>query len=137
MRRRGAPQSRDPASAAAEVESFSRPDIGLNRYDSSRFSFVRAIDLCDFRSRMYIEMCVFPSVEPAEKCEGVTKTAIQSWGFMNHDKTKMLIVPDTSPIGRMLNVQLPHRLLIEEGITLYYDKALFLRVLEESKKRVV
>ena len=50
---------------------------------------------------------------------------IQNWGFELDDGSQMLIVPDTSPIGRMLQVKLPHRLQIEEGITLYYEKTLF------------
>ena len=50
---------------------------------------------------------------------------IQNWGFELDDGSQMLIVPDTSPIGRMLQVKLPHRLQIEEGITLYYEKNLF------------
>ena len=55
-------------------------DIGLNRYDSSRFSFQAAIDLCVFLSRMYIEMCVFLRAEPSEKCgtihERIPRTSV-------------------------------------------------------------
>ena len=66
---------------------------------------------------------------------GNRDVVIQSWGFICHDKSKMLIVPDTSRIGRMLQTQLPHKLQVEEGITLYYDKTLFHRVLDEQIKK--
>lgn len=54
---------------------------------------------------------------------------IQNWGFELDDGSQMLIVPDTSLIGRVLQVKLPHRLQIEEGTTLYYEKVLFLNAL--------
>ena len=60
---------------------------------------------------------------------------IQSWGFICHDKLKIIIVPDTSRIGRMLQTKMPHRLLVEEGMTLYYDKACFHNVLDEHIKK--
>lgn len=41
---------------------------------------------------------------------GNRDVVIQSWGFLCHDKSKMLIVPDTSRIGRKLQIQLPHKL---------------------------
>lgn len=63
---------------------------------------------------------------------GNCDVVIQNWGFDLDDGTKMMIVPDTSPLGRVLQVQLPHRLQIEEGISLYYEKCLFRNVLEDS-----
>jgi len=65
---------------------------------------------------------------------GNRDVVIQSWGFICHNKSKILIVPDTSRIGRMLQVQLPHKLQMEEGITLYYDRDLFRKVLDEYIK---
>lgn len=50
---------------------------------------------------------------------------IQNWGFELDDGSQMLIAPDTSPFGRVLQVKLPYRLQIEEGTTLYYEKTLF------------
>ncbi len=70
-----------PATAKASLSnplSLLVPAIGLNRNDSSRFSFARAIELCVFLSGMFIEMCVFPGVEPAGKCEGVVMTSLSS-----------------------------------------------------------
>ena len=66
---------------------------------------------------------------------GNRDVVIQNWGFICHDKSKMLIVPDTSRIGRMLQTQLPHKLQVEEGMTLYYDKTLFHLVLDEHIKK--
>lgn len=56
---------------------------------------------------------------------GNRDTVIQKWGFELDDGSQMLIVPDISPIGKILQVKLPYRLQIEEGITLYYEKTLF------------
>lgn len=63
---------------------------------------------------------------------GNRDVVIQNWGFALDDGTKMMIVPDTSPLGRVLQVQLPHRLQIEEGTTLYYERRLFRNALEDS-----
>mgnify|MGYP007105380024 CR=1 FL=1 len=62
---------------------------------------------------------------------GNRDVVIQNWGFELDDGSQILIVPDMSPIGRVLQMKLPHRLQIEEGITLYYEKALFCNVLSE------
>ena len=43
----------------------------------------------------------------------------------------MLIVPDTSPLGRVLQVKLPYRLQIEEGTTLRYKKTSFHNAISE------
>ena len=53
---------------------------------------------------------------------GNRDVVIQSWGFELDDGSQMLIVPDTSPLGRVLQVKLPYRLQIEEGTTLRYKK---------------
>ena len=66
---------------------------------------------------------------------GNRDVVIQNWGFICHDKSKMLIVPDTSRIGRMLQTQLPHKLQVEEGLSLYYDKTLFRSALDEQIKK--
>ena len=63
---------------------------------------------------------------------GNRDVVIQNWGFDLEDGTKMMVVPDTSPLGRVLQVQLPHRLQIEEGTTLYYERRLFRNALEDS-----
>lgn len=63
---------------------------------------------------------------------GNRDVVIQNWGFDLDDGTKIMIVPDTSPLGRVLQVQLPHRLQIEEGTTLYYERRLFRNVLEKN-----
>lgn len=65
---------------------------------------------------------------------GNRDVVIQSWGFICHNKSKYIIVPDISPIGRILQTKLPKKLQIEEGISLYYDKKLFHRLLEENVK---
>ncbi len=71
-------------------------------------------------------------------CVGVTITnignrdvVIQNWGFELDDGSQMLIVPDTSPLGRVLQVKLPYRLKIEEGTTLCYEKTLFHNAISE------
>lgn len=61
---------------------------------------------------------------------GNRDVVIQNWGFDLDDGTKIMIVPDTSPLGRVLQVQLPHRLQIEEGTTLYYERRCFVTFLK-------
>lgn len=56
---------------------------------------------------------------------------IKNWGFFLNNGSKMMIIPDTSPIGRILQVQLPHKLQVEEGVSLYYSNHLFKHALEE------
>ena len=56
-------------------------------------------------------------------------------GFELDDGSQMLIVPDTSPLGRILQVKLPHRLQIEEGTTLVYEKTLFYNALSDCIKK--
>jgi len=62
---------------------------------------------------------------------GNRDVVIQNWGFELDDGSQMLIVPDTSPFGRVLQVKLPYRLQIEEGTTLYYEKTLFYNAISE------
>ena len=45
---------------------------------------------------------------------GNRDVVIQNWGFELDDGSQMLIVPDTSPLGRVLQVKLPYRLQIVE-----------------------
>jgi len=69
---------------------------------------------------------------------GNRDVVIKNWGFNLDDGTKMLIVQDTSPIGRALQVTLPHRLIIENCITLYYEKEVFIELIKElSDKRQI
>lgn len=62
---------------------------------------------------------------------GNRDVVIQNWGFELDDGSQMLIVPDTSPLGRVLQVKLPYRLQIEEGTTLYCEKTLFHNAISE------
>lgn len=66
---------------------------------------------------------------------GNRDVVIQNWGFELDDGSQMLIVPDTSPLGRILQVKLPHRLQIEEGTTLVYEKTLFYNALSDCIKK--
>ena len=59
---------------------------------------------------------------------------IKNWGFILNNGSKMMIVPDLSPMGRIIQVQLPHKLQVEEGTTLYYNNLLFHNALEECIK---
>lgn len=69
---------------------------------------------------------------------GNRDVVIKNWGFDLDDGTKMLIVQDTSPIGRALQVTLPHRLIIEDSTTLYYEKEVFIDLIKElSEKRQI
>lgn len=62
---------------------------------------------------------------------GNRDVVIQNWGFELYDGSQMLIVPDPSSLGRVLQVKLPHRLQIEEGTTLCYEKTLFHNALSD------
>jgi len=67
---------------------------------------------------------------------GNRDVVIQKWGFICHDKSKILIISDTtSPVSRLLQTELPHKLHIEEGVDLFYDKVLFHRILDDSIKK--
>ncbi|MGN1043984.1 MAG: hypothetical protein ACI4PR_04190 [Acutalibacteraceae bacterium] len=66
---------------------------------------------------------------------GNRDVVIQNWGFELDDGSQMLIVPDASPFGRILQVKLPHRLQIEEGTILVYEKTLFYNALSDCIKK--
>lgn len=65
---------------------------------------------------------------------GNRDVVIHNWGFNIDNENSMMIVQDTSAIGRMIQEKLPHRLIIEESITLYYEKKLFINVLKDLLK---
>lgn len=58
---------------------------------------------------------------------------INSWGFKLHNGERVVIVKDKSPISSLIQVDLPHRLAIEESIDLVYSKKFFLEVLLENR----
>ena len=66
---------------------------------------------------------------------GNRDVVVQNWGFKLNDASKIIIVPDISPMGRIIQVKLPYSLQIEESITLYYEKELFQSVLDEYMKK--
>lgn len=57
---------------------------------------------------------------------------ISSWGFKLHDGERVVVVKDTSPISSLIQIDLPHKLAIEESIDLTYSKKYFLEVLLEN-----
>ena len=66
---------------------------------------------------------------------GNRDVVINNWGFYLEDNSIMLIFADTSPIGRIIQKDLPYRLQIEESITLYYDKEKFEKTLNDCVKK--
>lgn len=66
---------------------------------------------------------------------GNRDVVINNWGFMCHNKTRTLILPETSLIGSMLQTKLPRKLHIEEGINLYFDKTTFHDILDEYNRK--
>ena len=63
---------------------------------------------------------------------GNRNVVLSSWGFDMKRNRKVLILPDDSPIGRVLTVQFPYKLGIEEEVTLTYQKEKFLDLLRDS-----
>ncbi len=57
---------------------------------------------------------------------------IQNWGFKLKNDKRIIIVNDSTPLGKAIQPSLPHRLGIEESIDLYYQQKLFYQVLEEN-----
>lgn len=57
---------------------------------------------------------------------------ISNWGFKMHTEGAVLIVNDNTPISKLIQVNLPHKVAIEEKIDLTYGKNYFLRVLKEN-----
>ena len=66
---------------------------------------------------------------------GNRDVVINNWGFYLEDNSIMLIFADTSPIGRIIQKDLPYRLQIEESVTLYYDKEKFEKTLNDCVKK--
>ena len=62
---------------------------------------------------------------------GNRDVVIQRWGYELEDGTIYVIERDLSLAGRFFQPQLPHKLALEECITLYYDKKLFLDIMSE------
>lgn len=59
---------------------------------------------------------------------------IRSWGFKLHSGERVVIIKDTSPIANLIQIDLPHKLAIEESIDLTYNKKFFLEILLENIK---
>lgn len=57
---------------------------------------------------------------------------ISGWGFKLHNGERIVVVKDTSPISSLIQIDLPHKLAIEESIDLTYSKKYFLDVLLEN-----
>ena len=57
---------------------------------------------------------------------------ISSWGFKLHNGERIVVVKDKSPISSLIQIDLPHKLAIEESIDLTYSKKYFLDVLLEN-----
>lgn len=63
---------------------------------------------------------------------GNRDVVIDSWGFVLNEETSMLILPDASSLGKAIQVTLPHKLALEESISLYYRKELFAAAVTEN-----
>ena len=62
---------------------------------------------------------------------------IDKWGLFLNKKEMIFILKDTSPILESQQVNLPHKLEIEESISLFYKKENFLKIMRkyvENKK---
>lgn len=57
---------------------------------------------------------------------------ISSWGFKLHNGERIVVVKDTSPISSLIQINLPHKIAIEESIDLTYNKKYFFDVLLEN-----
>ena len=56
---------------------------------------------------------------------------LSSWGFELSNGQRILIVPDTSRIGKAVSIVLPYKLSLEEAKTLMYAEPLFFTVVRE------
>lgn len=63
---------------------------------------------------------------------GNREIVIKNWGFIIDKSSSMMIVPGLSPIDKILQVQLPHKLALEESISLYFEKVLFINAISEN-----
>ena len=57
---------------------------------------------------------------------------ITGWGFKMHNGGYVVIVRDNTPISKLIQINLPHKLAIEESIDLTYGKTYLLGVLKEN-----
>lgn len=62
---------------------------------------------------------------------GNRDVVIKSWGFELNGDSRLVIISELSPLGEIISAKLPHRLSIEEGIDLFYEKKHFLKTLED------
>lgn len=68
---------------------------------------------------------------------GNRETVINSWGFELLGGKTMMFVPDTTQIGIAIQPPLPQRLDLEDSITLYQRKTLFIQAISGSIKEGV
>lgn len=61
---------------------------------------------------------------------GNREVFIKNWGYYLNNNTINIILPDTSFIGKLFQVELPYKLQIEESITLQYETNLFCKSLD-------
>lgn len=66
---------------------------------------------------------------------GNRDVVIKNWGFKLDDNSQMLIVVDPLLCSIGVQVNLPHKLQIEESITLYYKRSLFYNALLDCRKK--
>ena len=59
---------------------------------------------------------------------GNRQVILKNWGILVDDKSKYVIIPDNSPIGKMIEPKLPEKLDIEEQKDLLYQYDLFLKL---------
>lgn len=57
---------------------------------------------------------------------------INSWGIKLHDGSRIVILNDVSRIDKLIQINLPHKIAIEESIDLMYSKKHFRDVLCKS-----
>jgi hypothetical protein len=66
---------------------------------------------------------------------GNRDVVIQNWGFELDDGSQMLIVTDTSPFGRVLQVKLPYRLRLKKALHCIMRKLYFITPFQSASKR--
>lgn len=58
-------------------------------------------------------------------------TLLHGWGFSLVTAENILLLPDRTPMGKLVNVKVPHRLDVEEAITFGYNKASFYELIQK------
>lgn len=61
---------------------------------------------------------------------GNRDVVISSWGVNTHAKEAYQFVNDNAITSKLIQVDLPHKLSVEENIQLFYDKSRFLHILK-------